>query len=245
LKGVLERHGMIVEAFERSPDALRRLLEKSPPPDAAILDMEMPEMDGSSMAQHIRAHPHLKHLPLMLLSSIMDRPPKDLFDAMITKPALPTQIIEALRGMLKPKLPKSEFEGIKALTDHMPHPSPVLILVVEDNLVNQKVMLLNLAKLGYRADLAADGIEAIKKMEKTNYDIVFMDVQMPRMHGLDATRVIRERGLCPNARIVALTAGVMEEDRRNAQEAGMDDFLVKPFTLAELRNVLNQIQHAA
>jgi len=244
LQGVLERQDAIVESFEFPKDALHRLLEQNPPPDIAILDMQMPEMDGTTLAQRIRAHPPTQQLPLMLLSSIMDRPPKYLFDSVITKPALPAQIVEALRGLLKPQLPKTEFDGIKALTDRLPAPSPLRILVVEDNLVNQKVMLLNLAKLNYRADLAGDGIEAIEKMEKTKYDLIFMDVQMPRMHGLDATRIIRERGLCPNGRIVALTAGAQEDDRKQAIQAGMSDFLAKPFTIAELRNVLNQTQGA-
>jgi CheY-like chemotaxis protein len=243
LQGVLERQGALVEAFEHSPVALHRLLEISPPPDVAIFDMQMPEMDGCTMAEHIRAHPSLKHLPLMLLSSIMNRPRKNLFDAVITKPALPNQIVETLRGMLKPKLPKSEFEGIKSLTDHLPRPSPLLVLVVEDNTVNQKVMLLNLIKLGYRADLAADGIEAIEKMEKTKYDIVFMDIQMPRMDGLEATRIIRKRGLCSDVHMVALTAGVEKDDRRKAVDAGMNDFLAKPFVISELRNVFKQIPH--
>lgn len=245
LQGVLERQGAIVESFERSPEALRRLLEENPAPDVAILDMQMPEMDGSTLAERIRAHPPLKQLPLMLLSSIMDHPPKGLFDAVITKPALPNQIIETLRGMLIPKLPQFELAKIKTLTDRLPQLSELHILVVEDNLVNQKVMLFNLAKLGYRADLATDGVEAIEKMEKAKYDLVFMDVQMPRMDGIEATRIIRQRRLCPGAHIVALTAAVQEEDRKKALEAGMNTFLTKPLLLNDLRGVFKQIQGTA
>jgi len=245
LQASLERQGALVESFEHSPAALSRLLEKNPPPDVAILDMQMPEMDGCAMAECIRAHPPLKHLPLMLLSSIMVRPPKDLFDAVITKPAIPNQIIETLRGMLKPNLPQPDLDRIKTLTDRLPQPSPLLVLVVEDNAVNQKVMLLNLAKLGYRADLAVDGVEAIEKMEKMKYDLVFMDIQMPGMDGIEVTRIIRERGLCPGVQIVALTADVEKDVRKRALDAGMNDFLAKPFIISELRNVLNQIQHTS
>jgi CheY-like chemotaxis protein/HPt (histidine-containing phosphotransfer) domain-containing protein len=120
---------------------------------------------------------------------------------------------------------------------------PLRILLAEDNAVNQKLALRLLDRLGYRADLAANGVEALDALRRQPYDVVFMDMQMPEMDGLEATRSIcREWSREERPRIVAMTANVMQEDRDAAIDAGMDDYLAKPIRVEELVNALNKSQ---
>ena len=112
------------------------------------------------------------------------------------------------------------------------------ILLVEDNAVNQMLALGMLQKLGLNADLATDGAEALERVRESNYDLILMDMQMPRMDGLTATRAIRAMSELRQPRIVALTANAMESDRDACLAAGMDDFLSKPFKAAELQEKL-------
>ena len=124
---------------------------------------------------------------------------------------------------------------------------PLRILLAEDNAVNQKLALRLLSQMGYRADVAANGIEAIQAVERQPYDVVLMDVQMPEMDGLEATRQIRARSQARGAgtagsrpRIIAMTANAMQGDRELCLEAGMDDYLAKPIRVAELVAALSR-----
>jgi CheY-like chemotaxis protein len=120
---------------------------------------------------------------------------------------------------------------------------PLHILLVEDNAVNQKLALRLLSQMGYRADVAGNGLEAIQALERQDYDVVLMDVQMPEMDGLEATRPIRKR--LPDERqprILAMTANAMQGDREACLEAGMDDYISKPIRVEELISVLEQSQ---
>jgi CheY-like chemotaxis protein len=131
-------------------------------------------------------------------------------------------------------------QGTSAFDTGMGVRHPLRILLAEDNAVNQKVAVRLLERLGYRTDVASNGIEAIESLERQEYDVLFMDVQMPEMDGLEATR--RIRGLDPKGlkaiRIIAMTANATEEDRRITLEAGMDDYISKPVRLEELVQVL-------
>ena len=119
---------------------------------------------------------------------------------------------------------------------------PLRILVAEDNAVNQKLALRLLEKMGYRADVAGNGLEAIEALERQHYDVILMDVQMPEMDGLEASREIAARW-SPDQRpaIIAMTANVMEGDRETALEAGMDDYVAKPIRVEELVGALKRV----
>jgi CheY-like chemotaxis protein len=167
----------------------------------------------------------------------------------LLKPIKPSQLYNALVGILasrpeaeaaKPAAAASQFDA------EMGKRHPLRILLAEDNAVNQKLALRLLERLGYRADVAANGVEAIRAVERQPYDVVFMDVQMPEMDGLEATRAICVRWAAgERPRIVAMTANALAEDREACLAAGMDDYLAKPIRVDELVGALTRCQPAA
>jgi PAS domain S-box-containing protein len=217
--------------------------------DVAILDMHMPEMDGLELAKEIRAFegaraavqlPAQHSLPLIMFTSLGRREggaDSIEFAAHLTKPIKPSQLFDALVGVFddqpihvrKTEKAKSQFDP------EMAHKHPLRILLAEDNAVNQKLALRLLGQMGYRADVAGNGLEAIESIERQKYDVVLMDVQMPELDGLEATRQIVARwpkGIRPQ--IVAMTANAMQGDREMCIEAGMDDYMTKPIRIDEL-----------
>ena len=209
--------------------------------DLALVDMQMPEMDGFGLATEIRKQLGGATPPLILLSSL-GRPglrATDAFAAALTKPIRASRLYNAVSDLLTPSLtPERPASGI------MPAPRladrhPLRVLVAEDNLVNQKIALLMLERLGYRADLVANGLEAVEAVRQVPYDVVFMDLQMPELDGLDATRqILAEHSIGRRPRIVALTANAFEDDRLECLAAGMDDHLSKPLQKEKLENAL-------
>jgi CheY-like chemotaxis protein len=166
--------------------------------DAAILDMHMPEMDGLELALEIRKTEAGKDIPLLMLTSLGGREEvraeeRVEFAAFLTKPIKPSQLFNALGRVFiagaEPSQPKTEAP---ALDSNMADRLPLRILLAEDNVINQKVALRILSRLGYRADVAGNGLEAIDALERQPYDVVLMDMQMPELDGLDATRRIRK-----------------------------------------------------
>jgi CheY-like chemotaxis protein len=115
---------------------------------------------------------------------------------------------------------------------------PLRILLAEDNVVNQKLALRLLEQMGYRADLASNGIEAVESLERQSYDVILMDVQMPELDGLEATRIIRKLTRTLQPHIIAMTANAMEGDREMCIAAGMNDYISKPIHIHELVNAL-------
>jgi PAS domain S-box-containing protein len=217
--------------------------------NVAILDMQMPGMDGVMLAQAIRQRRSEVQLPLMLLSSVGQKElinDKTLFTTCLTKPAKPSQLFDALAALFK-------WEEEKRVTAHPFVRPPLLmvrrddhILLAEDNGVNQKVALLMLGKLGYRADLAANGHEVLEAVKRQAYDVILMDVQMPEMDGLEATRRIIEKAPDPGMRprIIALTANAMQGDRDICVAAGMDDYITKPIKIEDLSAALDRARLA-
>jgi PAS domain S-box-containing protein len=237
LTRLAQNWGMQPQATASGAETLA-LLQSGACFDFAILDMQMPEMDGFMLAQSIRKLHPAEALPLVLLSSLGHRdliPDKTLFAALLTKPTKPAQIIELLARLAARET--SEPRPAPAAPAPKGHPtSQHRILLAEDNSVNQKVALHMLARVGYRADVAANGIEVIEALRRQSYDIIFMDVQMPEMDGLEATKHLRAAPAAAGRRpwIVALTANAMQGDRERCLAVGMDDYITKPIKTPDL-----------
>ena len=211
--------------------------------DVVILDQQMPEMDGFTLAEEIgRVR---VNLPLVMLASIdsIEASSAAAVAGYLTKPVRPSQLFDALMGLFAAGLAESaERAAVVAEPDeHLAERLPLRILVVEDNAVNQQLALLLLQKVGYRADVAANGVEALEALERQPYDVVLMDVEMPEMDGLEATRQIRRRTpVEPRPRIIAVTAKALQGERERCLRAGMDDYLTKPIRLPELVEALGR-----
>jgi signal transduction histidine kinase/CheY-like chemotaxis protein len=234
--------GMTSRATESPLDALR-WLEHGETFDLAILDMHMPEMDGIALARQIRE----RHagMPLALFSSLGRREVGDaeqLFDAYLAKPIRQSHLFDTLVSLLAGDVATKveTAPGKPQLDPGQALRHPLRILLAEDNVVNQKLALRLLQQMGYRADLASNGIEAIESVQRQAYDVVLMDVQMPEMDGLEASRQINARWRPQERpRIIAMTANAMQGDRDMCLAAGMDDYLTKPIRVERLVEALN------
>jgi CheY-like chemotaxis protein len=210
--------------------------------DLAILDMHMPEMSGFTLAQKIRATGARQ--PLVLFSSLGRREAGDtegLFAAYLAKPLHQSQLFDTLVSLLaRDAVPKVAAAPVKPTMDReLAARHPLRILLAEDNVVNQKLALRLLSQMGYRADVASNGIEAIESIERQPYDVVLMDVQMPEMDGLEASRHITAKFKpAERPRIVAMTANAMQGDREECMAAGMDDYVTKPIRVDALVEAL-------
>jgi PAS domain S-box-containing protein len=230
-----------------SPLQALEWIRRGDPFDVAILDMQMPEMDGFMLAREIRAHNPT--LPLVLFSSLGRRETGvagSVFAAQIVKPLKPSQLFDALMTILAEPATTvcTGDEAIMGQLDSdLGQRLPLRILLAEDNAVNRKVALRLLERMGYRADVAANGLEALAALQRQPYDVVLMDVQMPEMDGLEASRRIK-RNWPPGARprIIAMTANAMQGDREKCLTAGMDDYITKPIRTEALVEALSKTQ---
>jgi signal transduction histidine kinase/DNA-binding response OmpR family regulator len=215
--------------------------------DVALIDQQMPGMDGLQLAAEIRRLLDEKSLPLLLISSTRaDLPENGVVTAQLLKPVRPSQLYDTLVGILaRDDLPAGQHEtgSIHIFDLEMGRRLPLKILVAEDHVTNQRLALLMLEGLGYRADIAANGLEVLDALDRQPYDVILMDVQMPEMDGLEATRLIRQRWQGNAApRIIAMTANVTKDDRQACLDAGMNDYLPKPIRVEELMAALNRSQ---
>jgi CheY-like chemotaxis protein/HPt (histidine-containing phosphotransfer) domain-containing protein len=216
--------------------------------DLAILDMQMPEMDGLTLAGEIRKQFKGKDLPLVMLTSIgkpeiQSQAIDAGFAAFLSKPVKQSQLYNVLTHILggQPIKVKPSHSQRPELDRTMAERLPLRILVVEDNKVNQQLALQLLGRMGYRADVAGNGLEAIQALRRQPYDVMFMDVHMPEMDGLTATMHICQRwSAASRPRIIAMTANAMQGDREKCLNAGMDDYISKPIRVEELVQSLNQ-----
>ena len=205
--------------------------------DLVLTDMQMPYMDGIRLAQSIRdLQPHL---PIILLSSVGDEYKKNhsqLFSAVMTKPIKQQLLYRTILAGLQRQV-RTTGDGRQApsrLPGELSTTFPLDILVAEDNEINQQVILFILQKLGYSPEVVANGREAVDAVHNKEYDIIFMDLQMPELDGLEATRLIRERAPAGQPVIIALTANTMEGDEEECLRAGMNDYIGKPVKVEEL-----------
>jgi CheY-like chemotaxis protein/nitrogen-specific signal transduction histidine kinase len=222
--------------------------------DLAILDMQMPGMDGVMLAKEIRRLSGASNLPLVLLASMgvrCDHPDVASagFASCLTKPIKPAHLREALLHAVSGQKPLPKANPVNAKLDPtLAARLPLRILLCDDNLINQKVAARLLQQMGYRADVAANGVEALSALDRQPYDLIFMDVMMPEMGGFQATNFIRERQRQPDRFphykspivIVAMTASAMQGDREKCLAAGMDDYIAKPVRLEDVRAIVER-----
>jgi signal transduction histidine kinase/CheY-like chemotaxis protein/HPt (histidine-containing phosphotransfer) domain-containing protein/HAMP domain-containing protein len=224
--------GFVVTDFERPAQALT-CVSSGTTFDLAVLDIQMPEMDGLELARQLRNH---TQMPLIAWTSLGRREAgsQEYFAAYLQKPLRPSLLHEVLNRILlgtTGKQAESQFDAALGETH------PLRILVADDLHVNIKMMLIILQKMGYQAEAAANGLEVLEAMQRSEFDVILMDVQMPEMDGIEATRrIVAEYAQRP--RIIALTANVTSEDREVCRSAGMDDFLAKPIQSGALREAL-------
>jgi len=214
--------------------------------DTAILDMRLRDSDGLALARDIRRE--RVALPLMMLTSLGRREVGEAvetigFAAFLTKPIKPSQLFDALitifTGHSVPSVPTSDNET-PLFDPHMAEQFPLRILLAEDNMTNQKLALRLLARMGYRADVAGNGLEVLASLQRQSYDVVLMDMQMPEMDGLEAARQIREKWAEKSPHIIAMTANAMQGDRELCLAAGMNDYVSKPIQVKELVSALKR-----
>ena len=213
----------------------RSLLERGLQFDLAVLDYLLPDTNGSELASQIREQ--RPGLPLILLSSLGRREVEPIFAVSLNKPVKTGQLYEAFRQALNES---ARADGGEASGPRAEVPRQGLrILLAEDNPVNQRVALLMLERLGYAADIAQNGMDALQALYQHSYDLVLLDVQMPEMDGLETARRICERWpIAKRPRLVAMTANAMQGDREACLAAGMDDYMAKPIRREELNRVL-------
>ena len=209
-------------------------------PDIVITDMQMPSMDGVVLTSEIRKKHESSALPIVMLTSIGVRPKgvNDLnFAAYLTKPVQPSRLHDTLLDIFEKKWPERYTTNklARTLDSTFAEQYPLRILLAEDNQVNQKVANKILQKLGYRIDIVANGLEAVEAAKRQSYDVLFMDIQMPEMDGIEATTSIRNS--VPQEKqpyIIAMTANALVGDREKYLKAGMDDYVSKPIRIDEL-----------
>jgi PAS domain S-box-containing protein len=220
-------------------------LKANDPFDVAIIDFHMPDMNGLDLARSIRTMRDASNLPIVLFSSSgrseFSETENALFSAVILKPMKQSHLYSTMIDVLTKSgvLNDASVEPRSKMIGPIAEQFPMRILVAEDNQINQKLALRLLQQLGYSADLAHNGKEAVAMTKKNGYDIIFMDIHMPEMDGLEATRtIVASTDFSARPKIIAMTADAMSGDREKCFDAGMDDYLSKPVRLDGLQDLL-------
>ncbi|MEH1827025.1 MAG: response regulator [Nostoc sp.] len=264
------RWGMLVDQAASATTGLKAIQEAAKqknPYDIAVIDMQMPEIDGMTLGEQIKANSAIAGLPLIMLTSTnqrdeIQRSLKIGFAAYLVKPVKPSRLLDTIMTILGRQLEEKEVEGRiqdfklknseNKSTYHAPKPGllaanshKLRILLAEDNLVNQKVALKQLQSLGYSADVAGNGKEVLQLLEQIPYDLILMDCQMPVLDGLETTKEIhrwQESSFVSGRRpvVIAMTANAMKEDQQMCLDVGMDDYLSKPVMKEKLAAALQR-----
>jgi signal transduction histidine kinase/HPt (histidine-containing phosphotransfer) domain-containing protein len=246
LRHRLEQWGMTVETVTTAKETLDRL-DKNKSFDAAILDLQLGNADGFALARDIRKQPQGRFLPLLFLSS--NRLRNDDFRAadlevsqFVHKPVRPAQLLESLCRALGVQVQRDKKSAFTpGLDSDFARRLPLRVLLADDNPINQKVGVSVLNKLGYQTDLACDGQEVLKALEQKPYDVLFLDVQMPEMDGMECARLICQRWTRDRRPIIiAMTGNALMGDREKCLASGMDDYISKPVRVADLQAALER-----
>lgn len=236
--------GMAAEAYETGAEVLE-ILKTEKIFDLAILDMLMPDMDGLELGQKIKEIKGRESLPMIMLTSVGNlreykEPANNIFAEYISKPIKKNELFNVLVKVLTNSAISFGREHTENKLDKkLAEKLPLKILVAEDNLINQKLAVRLLQQMGYTSDVASNGLEVLEALNRQHYEIVFMDIQMPEMDGLEATKhILKNRKLELRPKIIAMTANVMQGDREICLEAGMNDYIGKPILIEEVQKAL-------
>lgn len=237
-----EYWGIKTTLCESATEALKMLVTMQF--DAGVIDMQMPEIDGIMLSREIRKKYSKDQLPLIMLTSVgfntESTELNNLFSYYVNKPIKHSQLAEILLKIIAPKKIAAIINSPAELKlTEVSKNYPFQILVAEDNLINQKLIRNVFDLLGYKTDIAANGLEALDALKRKNYTLIFMDIQMPEMNGYEATGIIVERRKEDRPIIIAMTANAMQGDRDKCIEAGMDDYMSKPIKINELIRIIS------
>ena len=244
------RWGMLPQAVENSAQVMD-LLRKNTEFDLALVDLVMPGMDGSAVAAEMQKFPAAAMMPIVMLTPLGRKSSPEVSHVVLAhsvhKPIKPAQLCQALeRALLSPRIAPRAAEPVK-VDNTLATQLPLRILLVDDNAINQKVAVRILQQIGYKPDVAGNGREALEALDRKPYDFIFMDVMMPEMDGLEATRLLRRRQMIGGHAnyeqrivIVAMTAHAMQGDREKCIAAGMDDYLAKPVRPKDVRDMVER-----
>jgi PAS domain S-box-containing protein len=240
----LENWGLVPIATESPITALKWMNETKF--DLCLLDFLMPEMDGIELTKEIRKIKNGFNVPIIILTSVGKKEDisnyKELnLSGYLNKPIKQSQLYDSLVNVLggSEEVKPETAPRLLKIDPSLGEKRPLKILVAEDNVVNQKVAIRILSRMGYRADVVANGYEVIDAVRKITYDVVFMDILMPEMDGFEATKLIQDEFPPENRpKIIAMTANAMQEDKEICLQAGMDDYVSKPVRVEDMQDIL-------
>ncbi|MHC1708062.1 MAG: response regulator [Bacteroidales bacterium] len=223
------------------PEALKILDDEKY--DLAILDMQMPGMDGITLAREIRKHKSKEELPLIMLTSLGYKDTSEdvdiLFENYVSKPIKQSDLFNLITLVLTKSRPVNyKVSKSQETIDVLYNRFPFNVLIAEDNVINQKLIVKVFQLMGYKPDVAANGLEVLDALKRQPYEIVFMDIQMPEMDGIEATAGIIEKYGDKRPFIVAMTANAMQGDREACLAAGMDEYISKPIKIDEVQRII-------
>lgn len=235
--------GVETATYENPAEALHFILNAVRKPNLIVVDMQMPDLDGSGFTEKIRERYSKTELPVVMLTSLGTMPgavQRELYSAFITKPARQSQLYYTISRLLNSQARRTETSGKHAELLQASFRKDIRILVAEDNLVNQKVARGILNNIGFKIEVVSNGAEALELVRQQEFDLVFMDMQMPEMDGVDATVEIRKLDLKKQPTIVAMTANAMSESKDVCFAAGMDDYIAKPVKINDIRAIIGK-----
>ncbi|GAP44218.1 signal transduction histidine kinase [Lentimicrobium saccharophilum] len=236
-----ESWGMVPYTAKSGHEALAIIEEDEEPFDLAVIDMQMPSMDGLELGRAIKALPFKGDVPMIMLTSLgkINKLPTDVFDAQLSKPIKLAELFEEVLRVIAEARNRRSNLADHNIDKNLAAKLPMRILLAEDNITNQDLVITLLSKMGYKIDAVENGRKVLEMMERKKYDIILMDIQMPVMNGMEATKVICEKYMeHERPKIIAITANAMPGDKERYLNAGMVDYLPKPIKFKDVQSVL-------
>ncbi|MFA5479328.1 MAG: response regulator [Candidatus Muiribacteriota bacterium] len=244
IKAYLEKYGAAIFEVDNSSRAFEIIYNpENPKFDMFIIDNDMENVSGLELTKILKKNAHTSAVPVILLCSPDSAATKSLYvDEILMKPVNRFNLLEIVTDIFEHRkiIKKNSDNSIVTEKNKTSINTDIKILVVDDNIVNLEFFEIMLQNYGLKCESANSGFEALEKIEKNQYDIIFMDIQMPEMDGVETSKRIRQKDNGKNSKIVALTAYTLEEEVKKFFEAGMDEYISKPVTIDNVQNVLKK-----